>query len=186
MTLENFAVVLGLPLNLIYFNCIQEKHDILMNHDGTWNLNGQVHFVKLPAGNYIQATRMERATGPPATVAAMMRSINSDDLHISLGHTNDANARSTAKQLWMKVTSIRGNCDGCDEEKAIKRAVLRETKIKSGRSLQRVFIDITGPYPPSAGGAWYCMLVVDDNTNVGWAMFLRDTSGSTLCHAFRV
>ena len=29
------------------------------------------------------------------------------------------------------------------------------------------------------------MLVVDDNTNVGWTVFLRDKSGPTLCHAFR-
>ena len=30
------------------------------------------------------------------------------------------------------------------------------------------------------------MLVVDDNTNVGWTVFLQDKSGPTLCHAFRV
>ena len=30
------------------------------------------------------------------------------------------------------------------------------------------------------------MLVVDDNTNVGWPAFLRDKSGPTLWHAFRV
>ena len=61
----------------------------------------------------------------------------------------------------------------------------RETQVKSGRPLQRVFIDLTGPYPPSAGGARYCMLVVGDNTNVGWPLFLRDKSGPTLYHTFR-
>ena len=30
------------------------------------------------------------------------------------------------------------------------------------------------------------MLVVDGNTNVGWPVFLRDKSGPTLCHTFRV
>ena len=60
------------------------------------------------------------------------RSINSDDLHISLGHTNDTNARKTAKQMWMKVTDTRGYCDGCGEGKAIRRAVPRKTKVKSG------------------------------------------------------
>ena len=30
------------------------------------------------------------------------------------------------------------------------------------------------------------MLVVDDNTNVGWTVFLRDKSGPTLCRAFGV
>ena len=39
----------------------------------------------------------------------------------------------------------------------IRRAVPRKTKVESGRPLQRVFIDPTGPYPPSralfVGGA---------------------------------
>ena len=125
-----------------------------MNRDGTWILDGWVHFVKLPAGNYIQATRVEHGADPPAMVAAMMRpgqqrGINNDDLHIPLGHTNDAIAPETEKQMGMKVTDTRGYCDDCCEAKAIRRAVPRKTKVKSGRPLQRVFIDPTGPYPPS-------------------------------------
>ena len=121
VTLENAAVVPGLAFDLMSFNCIQGKHDILMNRDGTWILDGWVHFVKLPAGNYIQATRVEHGANPPAImVAAMMRpgqqrGINNDDLHISLDHINDAIARETAKQMWMKVKDTRGYCDGCGE-----------------------------------------------------------------------
>ena len=153
-TLENVAVVPGLAFDLMYFNRIQEKQDILMNRDGTWILDGRVHFVKLPAGNYIQATRVEHGADPPAMVAAMMRpgqqrGINNDGLQISLGPTNDAIARATAKQMGMKVTDTRGYCDGCGEAKAIRRAVPRKTKVKSGRPLQRVFIDPTELYPLS-------------------------------------
>ena len=54
--LENVAVVAGLTFDLMYFNCIQENHGIFMKHDSTWILNGRVYFVKLAAGNYIQAT----------------------------------------------------------------------------------------------------------------------------------
>ena len=154
VTLKNVAVVPGLAFDLMSFNCIQEKHDILMNHDGTWILDGRVHFFKLPAGNYIQATRVKHDADPPAMVAAMMRpgqqwGINNDDLHISLGHTNDAIARETATQMGMKATDTRGNRDVCGEAKAIRRAVPRKTEVKSWRPLQRVFIDPTGPYPPS-------------------------------------
>ena len=39
--------------------------------------------------------------------------------------------------------------DGCGEAKAIRRAVPRKRKVRSGRPLQWVFIDPTGPYPPS-------------------------------------
>ena len=51
--------------------------------------------------------------------------------------------------MGMKVTDTRGYCNGCGEAKAIRRAVPRKTKVKSGRPLQRVFSDLTGPYPPS-------------------------------------
>ena len=154
VTLENVAVVPGLAFDLMSFNCIQEKHDILTNRDGTWTLDGRVHFVKLPAGNYIQATRVEHGANPPAIVATMMRpgqqrGINNGDLQISLGHTNDAIARETAKQMGMKVADTRGYCDGCGEAKAVRRAVPSKTKVKSGRPLQRVLIDPTGAYPPS-------------------------------------
>ena len=154
VTLENVAVVPGLAFDLMSFNRIQDKHDILMNRDGTWIFDGRVHFVKLPTGNYIQAARVEHGADPPAMVAAMMRpgqqqGINNDGLQISLGHTNDAIARAAAKQMGTKVADTRGYCDGCSEAKAIRRAVPRKTKVKSGRPLQRVFIDPTGPYPPS-------------------------------------
>ena len=89
VTLKNVPVVPGLAFDLMSFSCIQEKHDISMNRDGTWILDGRVHFVKLPAGNYIQDTRVEHGADPPAMVAAMMRpgqqrGINNDDPQISL------------------------------------------------------------------------------------------------------
>ena len=53
------------------------------------------------------------------------------------------------------------------------------------RPMKRVFVDLTGQYLTSAGGARYCMLMVDDCTNVGWTLFFGDKSGDTLCQAFR-
>ena len=103
VTLLNVVVVPGLAFDLIYFNFIQAKNDILMNRDGTWNLNGRVYFVKLPAGNYIQATRMEHGAGPHAMVSAMMRpgqqqSMNSDGLHIILAiPTTPTNVRPRSR-----------------------------------------------------------------------------------------
>ena len=191
MTLEDVAVVPSLAFDLMSINCIQERYDVLMNREGAWLLNGRVHFVKSPTGNYIAATRVKhRSADPPAMVAAMMRlgpqrSINCDDLHFSLGHTNDDNARETANQRGIKVTGVRGYCDGCGESNAIRRAVSKETTLKAERPMKRVFVDLAGPFLTSAGGIRYCMLMVDDYTNVGWTLFLGDKSGDTLCQAFR-
>ena len=191
VTLEDVAVVPSLAFDLMSINRIQERYDALMNRKGAWLLNGRVHFVKSPTGNYIAATRVKhRSADPPAMVAALMRpgpqrSINCDDLHFSLGHTNDDNARETAKQRGIKVTGVRGYCDGCGESKAIRRAVPKETTLKAERPMKRVFVDLAGPFLTSAGGTRYCMLMVDDYTNVGWTLFLGDKSGDTLCQAFR-
>ena len=43
---------------------------------------------------------------------------------------------------------VTASGDGCGEAKAIRLAVPRKARVRSGRSLQRVFIDPTGPYPP--------------------------------------
>ena len=191
VTLADVAVVPFLAFDLMSINCIQERYDVLMNREGAWLLNGRVHFVKSPTGNYIAATRVKhRSADPPAMVAAMMRpgpqrGMNCDDLHFSLGHTNDDNARETAKQRDIKVTGVRGYCDGCGESKAIKRAVPKETTLKAERPMKRVSVNLAGPFLTSAGGARYCMLTVDDCTNVGWTLFLGDKSGDTLCEAFR-
>ena len=191
VTLEDVALIPPLTFDLMSINCIQKRYDVLMNRESAWLLNGRVHFVKSPAGNYIAATRVKhRSADPPAMVAAMMRpgpqrSMNWDDLHFSLGHTNDDNARETAKQRGIKVTGVRGYCDGCGESKAIRRAVPKETTLKAERPMKRVFVDLAGPFMTSAGGARYCMLMVVDYTNVGWTLFLGDKSGDTLCQAFR-
>ena len=112
VTLENVAVVPSLAFDFMSINCIQERYDVLMNREGAWLLNGRVHFVKSPTGNYIAATRVKhRSADPPAMVAAMMRpgpqrSMHCDDLHFSLGHTNDDNTRETAKESGIKVTGV--------------------------------------------------------------------------------
>ena len=161
VTLEDVAVVPSLAFDLMSINRIQERYDVLMNRKGAWLLNGRVHFVKSPTGNYIAATRVKhRSADPPAMVAALMRP-------------------------GPQRTGVRGYCDGCGESKAIRRAVPKETTLKAERPMKRVFVDLAGPFLTSAGGTWYCMLMVDDYTNVGWTLFLGDKSGDTLCQAFR-
>ena len=60
-----------------------------------------------------------------------------------------------------------------------------QSQMVAERPMKCVFVDLTGPYLTSAGGARYCMLMVDDYTKVGWTLFLGDKSGDTLCQAFR-
>ena len=191
VTLREVSFVPGLWYELMSFNIIQETEDIVLNKTGAHMLRGRVHFDKEKNGNYVQATRVARGSrGPPAMVAAVMRpgrqrSMNINDMHYSLGHANDASLRETAKQLRLKLTGHRQYCSGCGEAKAIRAAVPKTTSFRAARPLERLFGDLTGPFSPSAGGARYCILLVDDYSNVGWVMFLKDKTGSTVTQAFR-
>ena len=191
VTLGEVSFVPGLWYELMSFNIIQETEDIVLNKTGAHMLRGRVHFDKEKNGNYVQATRVARGSrGPPAMVAAVMRpgrqrSMNINDMHYSLGHANDATLRETAKQLRLKLTGHRQYCSGCGEAKAIRAAVPKVTSFRAARPLERLFGDLTGSFSPSAGGARYCMLLVDDYSNVGWVLFLKDKTGSTVTQAFR-
>ena len=173
------------------FNIIQEAEDIVLNKTGAHMLRGQVRFDKERNRNNVQATRVARGSrGPPALVAAVMRpgrqrSMNINDMHYSLGHANNATLRETAKQLLLKLTSHWQYCSGCGEAKAIRAAVPKTTSFRAARPLERLFADLTGPFSLSTGDARYCMLLVDDYSNVEWVLFLKDKTGSTVTQAFR-
>ena len=130
VTLTNVAVVPGLAFDIMSFNRIQEKHEIVLNGAGASMLGGRVRLKKFRAGNFIQATRVphdDASLHPPAMVAAMMRpgapsSMNVNDFHKSLGHANIKALHETAKQMGIKLTGIQEYCDGCAAAKTIKRA----------------------------------------------------------------
>ena len=195
VTLTNVAVVPGLAFDIMSFNRIQEKHEIILNGAGASMLGGRVKFKKFRAGNFIQATCVphnDASPHPPAMVAAMMRpgapsSMNVNDFHNSLGHANVKALHETAKQMGIKLTGIQEYCGGCAAAKAIKRAIPKvvDSSRMSSRPFQRIFVDLAGGYPKSTGGAKYLMQLVDDYTNFGWTVFLGDKSGPTVVRAFR-
>ena len=120
ITLNNVAVVPDLAFNIISFNRIQEQQLIVLHPDGAAMMNGRVNFTKYPQGNFIEATRVahdEARHGPAALCAAVMRpgkpfSIDVNDFHASLGHTNIKSMIETAKQMGIKQTGIQRYSDG--------------------------------------------------------------------------
>ena len=114
VTLTNVAVVPILAFDIMSFNRMQERHEIILNRAGAWMLGGRVRFKKFRAGNFIQATRVRHDDARPqplAIVAAMMRpgpssSMNVNDFHNSLGHAKVKALYETAKQMGIKLTGI--------------------------------------------------------------------------------
>ncbi|CAB1114769.1 unnamed protein product [Ectocarpus sp. CCAP 1310/34] len=125
-------------------------------------------------------------------VAAMRRpgtqsSIDYNALHCSLGHANSKTLYETAKQMGIKVTGTPEYCDGCAESKAIQRSVPKviSPSRRTTRPLERVAMDLAGPFGQSSGGAKYVMQILDYHTDYGWICFLREKSGTNVVTAFR-
>ena len=114
VTLTKVAVVPGLAFDIMSFNRMQERHDIILNGAGASMLGGRVKFKMFRAGNFIQATRVphdDASPQPPAMVAAMVQpgppsSMNVNDFHNPLGHANVKALYETAKQMGIKLTGI--------------------------------------------------------------------------------
>ena len=131
VTLTNVAVVPGLAFDIMSFNRMQERHEIILNRTWASMLGGRVRLKKFRAGNFIQATRVPHDNAHPqrpAMVAAMMRpgppsSITVNDFHNSLGQANVKALYETTKQMGIELTGIQEYCDGCAAAKAIKRTV---------------------------------------------------------------
>ena len=55
-------------------------------------------------------------------------------------------------------------------------AVTWRTECRSTRSLERLFVDLSGKRPPFAGGTKHLMMVVDDYWRLGWLYHLKRKS----------
>ena len=114
-TLMNGAFVPGLAFDIMSFNRMQKRHEIILNRAETSMLGGRTRFKKFRAGNFIQATRVLHDNArpqPPAMVAAIMRpgppsSMSVNDFHDSLGHANVKALYKTAKQMGIKLTGVQ-------------------------------------------------------------------------------
>ena len=177
VTLTKVAVVPGLAFDIMSFNRMQEKHEIILNGAGASMLGGWVRFKKFRAENFIQAARVphdDASPHPPAMVAAMMRPgapsrMNVNDFHNSLGHANVQALYETAKQMDIKLTGIQEYCDGCAAAKAIKRTVPKivDSSRKSSRPFQRIFIWPVGTRNPPAVQSTSCSSWMNTPTSDG-------------------
>ena len=105
-------------------------------------------------------------------------------MHCSFDHACDAVLREIAPQLSIKVTGRLGYCDGCVGGKGIRETVAKSTSSRADTRMQRLFADLAGPMPKSTGSAQYCLIVVDDATNMEWSVIPPDKSAATVTNGF--
>ena len=96
-----------------------------------------------------------------------MRKIDLNDIHFSLAHSHADTLRGTARQMGIKVFGELVSCAGCSEAKRRSMAVPWTTECRSTRPQERLFVDLSGKQPTSAGGAQFLMMIADDYSRRG-------------------
>ena len=146
-------------------------------------LDGVLSFLRRDAGSSVEATRVVETPIVAAVLApGKMRRIDVNDLHVSLAHSHADTLRETARQMGIKVFGELVPCAGCSEAKGRRMAVPWTTECRSTRPLERLFVDLSGQQPASAGGAQYLM-IVDDYSRMGWPYFLKRKSDVPMAFA---
>ena len=105
-----------------------------------------------------------------------MRRADINDLHVSLAHSHADALRKLARQMGIKVFGELVPCAGCSKTKVRRMAVPWTTECHSSRPLERLFVDVSGQQPRSAGGVGYLMMIVDDYWRIGWPYLLKRKS----------
>ena len=122
----------------------------------------------------VTRTRRDLVVAAAVLAPGKMPRIDINDPHVALTHSHADTCRETARQMVVKVLGELVACSGCSEAKGRRIAVPWRTESRSTRPLERLFVeDLSGRRPPSAGGAEYLMMVVDDYSRLGWAYVLK-------------
>jgi hypothetical protein len=93
-----------------------------------------------------------------------------------LGHLGKGNLEKTAKGIGWKLTGNLSTCESCAKAKAIAKGVTKtasEIKQKPG---DRIYVDISGPYPTTVGGSKYWVMAVDGHSRMKFSGFITRKS----------
>ena len=108
--------------------------------------------------------------------------------HTKLGHQGVDRTQSIVRKkfYWLGwQESVRKFCQTCNEcqERNMPskkpRARLREVTVS--QPMERIAMDVAGPFPKSAGGNKYILVVVDYFTKYAMAMAMPDQKSETVC-----
>jgi len=155
------------------------------------DVNGPTPYIKAPNGNVIRLEESRQgylglhiyaaapASASPNTTAfvgslhsSIWTSCDVKQFHAKHGHLGLARLKLLAKSLRVHLTGELEKCQTCSATKVQRGAISRAPASRSDRFLERVYVDLAGPFPPSGGGNRYLMTIVDDYSRFSWVYFL--------------
>ena len=97
--------------------------------------------------------------------------------HEILSHVDDQSTKETAKKYGWELTDKNMEiCDACARAKIKGKLIAKITKLKARRTGQRLGIDISSMNTTSLGGSKFMGVVIDDFSDYGWVVFLKNKS----------
>jgi hypothetical protein len=154
--------------------------------------NGKVTIKKLNGEIAIEGTlrhglyELKCKLAPPsmreASVAflATPSSLNIDIWHRRLGHLGEQDIRHLARHkmvtgLQLDPNDKLGPCDGCAKGKH-PQAPFPKSGTRAKAVLDRLHMDLQGPFDVSIAGYRHVLAVVDDHSRKGWKEYLKKKS----------
>ena len=96
------------------------------------------------------------------------------EAHDKFGHPGAATLYKTGKYYGMKLTGTIPPCDGCMRAKAkVKAIATTQTYLPATKVGERLYIDTSGPFPPSMGGNQYWAKICDEFSGKNWNSFTK-------------
>ena len=152
--------------------------------------NGKITITKRAGGPVVMQGRLLKCnlyaldvalapqSTPPSHLAFTAQTGQSLDLwHRRLGHIHEGGLRYLAKHKLVTGLDISagdtfGPCDGCAKGKHHQAPFPRHAE-RSLAILDRLHMDLQGPFTKSIAGYIYTLAVVDDHSRIGWKRYLK-------------
>ena len=99
-----------------------------------------------------------------------------NEAHDKLGHAHEDILKRTCKKLNITLTGQLLPCDACMRTKAQAKPVKKTTDTKATYVGERLFLDTSGPFPPSIKGSRYWGKICDQHSGKTWDSFLKKKS----------
>ena len=143
------------------------------------NLSGTATFFASPSMPVCTTTSLSAFPGL-VLASPVWSSISINSFHEKYGHLGLSRMKILAKSLRVKLVGEWTVCHTCSQTKVHRGVLQRDTSSRRGKFLERIFVDLAGPFPSSTGGNRYVMTIVDDWSRFSWVYFLPNRSHITL------
>jgi hypothetical protein len=169
---ERRATKAGFNITKLSNQCILQRQDIKIHakisDNGLWFISGTSTSDQVNAITRLQALeKLQKANDRPKIPIHHDDIQNIDDmdplqlLHYRLDHVNFKYIKQYIKHHNQKVTDTGMECKTCSLSKGCRQPVAKESTQKPEHPSHIVHADLMGPFPSSASGKQYALLITD-------------------------